>query len=275
MDALITTEELAAIIDNPEVKLLDGTYILPGAPLPETAHLRIGNAVAFDIDDIADPDAAYAHMLPDEARFAEKLGALGITEKDHIVVYAQVNTGIAACRVWWMLRVFGHEKVQVLDGGLPKWLREGRTVAVGPADIAAADYKAVFNPALVCDAAKIENCLAKKDTVLIDARDNLRFVEHGRIPGSRNLPFLSFFAENGCFLPLEDCRKSFAEAGVLHAKNIAATCGSGVTACVLAFLLFRMGRKDVAVYDGSWTEWGACAHLPKEKGATTKGAASG
>lgn len=275
MDAMITTEELAAIIDNPEVKLLDGTYLLPGAPLLETAHLRIGNAVPFDIDEIADPDADYAHMLPDAARFAEKLGALGITEKDHIVVYAQMNTGIAACRVWWMLRVFGHENVRVLDGGLPKWLREGRTVSVGQAVPEAAEYKAVFNPALVCDVAKIENCLEKNNTVLIDARDNLRFVEHGRIPGSVNLPFLSFFAEDGCFLPLEDCRKAFADAGVLDAKNIAATCGSGVTACVLAFLLFRMGRKDVAVYDGSWTEWGAFAHLPKEKGATTKGAANG
>lgn len=274
MDALITTEELAVILDNPEVKLLDGTYILPGAPQLETAHLRIGNAVPFDIDDIADPDAEYAHMMPDAARFAEKLGALGITQTDHIIVYAQLNTGMAACRVWWMLRAFGHENVQILDGGLTKWLREGRTVGVGPAQPERAEYKAVFHPALVCDAAKIENCLQIKDTVLIDARDHMRFVEHGRIPGSVNLPFLSFFAEDGCFLPLDTCRKMFADAGILNAPKLVATCGSGVTACVLAFLLFRMGRKDVAVYDGSWTEWGACAHLPKEKGATTKGAAT-
>jgi len=275
MDALITTDELAAILDNPDVKLLDGTYMMPGAPLPETAHLRIGNAVPFNIDDIANPTAEYAHMLPDAEGFAEKLGALGITEKDHIVIYAQVNTGVAACRVWWMMRVFGHEKVQILDGGLGKWLREGRTVSVGPATPEQASYKAVFHPELVYDVAKIENCLAQKDTVLIDARDQLRFAEHGRIPGSLNLPFLSFFAEDGCFLSLEDCRKAFSEAGVLNARKIVATCGSGVTACVLAFLLFRMGRKDVAVYDGSWTEWGACARLPKETGATTRGVAAG
>ncbi|TNE32066.1 MAG: sulfurtransferase [Alphaproteobacteria bacterium] len=274
MDALITTEELAAILDNPEVKLLDGTYILSGAAQPETAHLRIGNAVPFDIDDIADPAAEYAHTMPDAALFAKKLGALGITETDHIIVYAQMNTGLAACRVWWMLRAFGHENVQILDGGLAKWLREGRTVSVGPAQPEPVEYKAVFHPELVYDAAKIEGCLQEKDTVLIDARDNLRFVEHGRIPGSVNLPFMSFLAEDGCFLPLETCRKMFADAGVLNVKNIVATCGSGVTACVLAFLLFRMGRKDVAVYDGSWTEWGACAHLPKEKGATTRGAAT-
>ncbi len=270
MDALITTEELAEILDSPGIRIVDGSYMLAADGQGRAGAVRISGAVDFDIDDIADPDADFPHMLPDAALFSKKLGALGISENDHVIVYARENTGLAACRVWWMLRVFGHKDVQVLDGGLQKWLRENRPVTEEIVAPKVTTYRADFQLELVVDADAVAGVLEDTQTLILDARDNFRFENHGHIPGSVNLPYADFFDGDGCFRSLEECRALIARSGVDGAERIIASCGSGVTACVTVLALYRLGRKDVAVYDGSWTEWGAYAHLPKQTGVSKR-----
>ncbi len=268
--ALITTEELSSQLSNNDLRLVDATFLLPGMPEPETMQMRIGNAVVFDIDDIADPDASLAHTLPSAEVFAQKLGALGISETDHVVIYSHMHAGLAACRAWWMFRIFGHQNVQVLDGGPAKWMAEGRTVEIGVYTPEPVEYKAVFNPDLVRAAGQILETLEDSKTVVVDARDNMRFMETGHIPGAVNIPFVDFFHEDGTFKPMQECAEIIKTQDITEVDQIISSCGSGVTACPLALVFHELGWQDVAIYDGSWSEWGNNNNLPKELGETTR-----
>ena len=277
--ALVSTEWLAHNLDAEALKIVDGTYFLPGSKRDAKAEFaaeHIPGAVFFDIDDICDSGSDLPHMLPDVETFSAKVGALGVADTDKVVVYDTYGGGMAAARVWWTFRVFGHDDVCLLNGGMMTWLAEGRPVTdVAPAPQPAA-YAAVKNDVLVRDIQQmLANVESGKEQV-IDARAKERFegtapepregARAGHIPGSLNLPFGQFFDKerNSVMRDAEELTQAIAAAGLDLDRPITASCGSGVTASMLAFGLYLIGKKDVAVYDGSWSEWGMRPDTPIE-----------
>lgn len=279
VNGTIGTEELAQIIDNADVKLLDATYVMTGKP---SMDMRIGNAREFDIDDIADIDSDLPHMLPDASVFEAKLRDLGIGRDDAVIVYDQTGIAMAASRAWWMFRVFGHDNVAVLDGGLPKWMAEGRplnTEETGKPE--PGDFAATFRAELVRTLEQVDANIHARTEILLDARDSGRFtgitpeirqgITAGHVPGSLNTPFMELIDhDTGTLKGAEALQALFDQAGVDTSKPLATTCGSGVTACVVALALHRLGHENVPVYDGSWTEWGVkMAHIVEKNGVPT------
>ena len=262
------------------VRVLDGSWHLPAAardPAAEFLEAHIPGAAFFDIDAIRDPDDPLPHMLPSAARFAESVSALGVGNDSHVVVYDTVGL-YSAARVWWMFRVFGHGRVSVLAGGLPRWRAEGHPLENGESSIAPGSFTAAArDDTLVSSFEQVRATLGTGNAQVVDARAATRFsgeepdprpgLARGHIPGSRNVPFstvlddgLAALGEAGML------RRVFADAGVDPARPVIASCGSGITACTLALALAAIGAEQVAVYDGSWTEWGGRADAPVESG---------
>jgi thiosulfate/3-mercaptopyruvate sulfurtransferase len=268
-DPLVTTEWLAAHLNDPHVRILDATFKLPGVtPLPiedfRTAH--IPGAAFFDVDAVSDHGSSLPHMFPDEAGFAQSIGALGISNADTVVIYDS-GGWVAAPRAWWMFLAFGHQAVRVLDGGLQKWRAEGRAIVSGEARPSPATFSAKFDPSFVRSQSAMVDNLASQAAQVIDARPRPRFegavaeprpgLRPGHIPGSRNVPYGQLFdAATGTMKPLEELRRAFTEASVDLDKPIVTSCGSGVSAGVLTLALYRLGVRGSALYDGSWAEWG-------------------
>ncbi|MEM9624728.1 MAG: 3-mercaptopyruvate sulfurtransferase [Pseudomonadota bacterium] len=273
-NALVSTSWLAKHLNAPDVRVVDATYTLPTQnrnPRAEYEEAHIPGAVFFDIDDVADEASDLPHMVPDAAKFSSRVRKLGLGDGVRIVVY-DGNRFSASARVWWMFRMFGHADVAVLDGGLGKWRAEGHPVddhLVSPTE---RHFTARQNNLLYRDLDQIRAHVVNPSEQLIDARSEGRFrgedaepragQRSGHIPHSLNLPHSELVAPDGTFLPSERLKQRFAEAGVDPGKPIATTCGSGVTACTLALALYQIGVPDVAVYDGSWTEWGGRADTP-------------
>ena len=269
INALVSPMEL--LKDLRSVKMLDASYGLPAS------NVRIGNAVDFDIDDVADPDAVYAHTLPSAELFAEKVAAMGISNKDRVVVYDRMGMAMAAARVWWMFRVFGHENVQVLDGGLSAWVRAGLPLESKTEDLPTPGaFTAAFRPELFKTGDAILANISAPAFTVVDARDAKRYagdvpeprpgVESGHIPGSVNVPFNNLIdPTSGAFRQGASLKEALA--AVDAAKPVAVSCGSGVTACVIALGLYQLGHKDAAIYGGSWAEWGGNPALPRVKGS--------
>lgn len=262
--SLIEPEELAELLKSgATVKLLDATYATAEPVFP---HARIDSAAYFDIDEICDHSNPLPHMLPAPDAFAEAVSKLGISNNDLVVVYDQSGIAMAASRVWWMFRVFGHENVRVLNGGLAYWHALGLPLNTNPPKPAeAGEFNASYRPELVRSLNTLHSELGNSDSCILDARSADRFsgraheprpgMATGHMPGSRNTPFINLI--DPATGRLKD--RAALESAFAHVQNsgkIIATCGSGVTACVLALALFELGRKDVAVYDGSWSEWG-------------------
>ncbi|MCC7427639.1 MAG: 3-mercaptopyruvate sulfurtransferase [Alphaproteobacteria bacterium] len=278
-DALVSTAWLRARLGQPGLVVADITKYLPNEPKDgkaEFARAHIPGAVYFDIDDIADPDTDLPHMVPSAARFAEKVGALGIGNDSMVVCYDQKGLASAA-RGWWMLRLFGHGKVAVLDGGLPKWLAEGGPTEAGPAAPKPARFAASFNPAMLRRIEDVKANLASGRELVLDARATGRFagtapeprpgVRAGHIPGSRSLPFTDLLNPDLTFKPADAIRARLQQAGLGSGRPIVTSCGSGVTACILTLAMHLVGEPVGAVYDGSWSEWGARQDVPVETGA--------
>jgi thiosulfate/3-mercaptopyruvate sulfurtransferase len=273
-NALVTTDELAAGLGSPDLRVVDATWFLPTVDRDakaEHAAAHIPGAVFFDIDDIADSDNPLPHMLPSPMKFSARVRRLGLGDGTRIVVYDN-NRFCASARVWWMLRLFGHPDVAVLDGGLGKWLAEGRPVDDRPPRPLERHFTARRNNLMVRELDQLRANLTERREQVVDARSAGRFrgaepepragLRGGHIPGSRNLPYGELVADDGTLKPVTELRRLFAAAGVDLARPIVTTCGSGVSAAVLTLALYQLGVENAAVYDGSWAEWGSRSDTP-------------
>jgi len=280
---LVTTNSLARQIDNSNVQVIDASFFVPGGSTLARLKYNEGHipgAIFFDINDIADPDSSLAHTMPTEVIFAEKVGLLGISNDDHVIAYDGMGGACAAARAWWMFRVFGHRRVSVLDGGLGKWKKEHRTIETNATPAPPQSYIAVKATNSIRTSSELLNSLEKSDEQIVDARSAGRFagneaephegLRKGHIPGSFNLPWTNLMnSETQTFKSLDAIENAFEACGVDLDKPFTATCGSGVTACTLAFAACLLGKNNTKVYDGSWVEWGANSNLPISSGPSS------
>lgn len=269
-DPLVSTEWLAAHLNDANVKVIDASFKMPGVtPLAKDDYLKahVPGAAFFDVDGVSDHSNPLPHMFPSADQFGRDVGALGIGNGDTVVIYDS-GTWMAAPRAWWMFLSYGHQDVRVLDGGLKKWTAEGRKVDSGAVMPKAVAYKATFDRTRIRKIEQIVANVASRAEQVIDARAAERFegrvpepragLRVGHIPGARNVPFNSLIdPATGMMKPLSDLRAAFTGAGVNLEAPIVTSCGSGVTAGVLTLALYRLGVENPALYDGSWSEWGA------------------
>jgi thiosulfate/3-mercaptopyruvate sulfurtransferase len=265
MDPIVSTQWLADRLKEPDLRIVDAPFYMPGdgrTPKGEFEKAHIPGAVLFDLEEISDHSNPLPHMLAPPEAFAEAVGRLGISDADRIVVYDHAGL-LSAGRVWWNFRAMGHDEVYVLDGGLPRWIAEGRPLANGPVAATPQTFTPVFRPALVRDIHQVQQALASGVQVL-DARARDRFegtapeprpgLPSGHMPGAFNTPHAEL-VENGALKSREALAALFRGEGVDLGKPVVTTCGSGVSAAIIALALARLGKWDAPVYDGSWTEW--------------------
>ena len=267
-DPLVSTAWLGDRLTDDAVVVLDASWHMPAAgrdPGAEYAKAHVPGAAFFDIDQVSDHAASLPHMLPSPSEFAVAARRLGISNASTVVVYDSVGL-FSAPRVWWTFRAMGHDAVFVLDGGLPRWIAEGRPVETGWRTPEHGEFKSHPRPELVRDLAQLTLALVDPTVQVLDARPSPRFrgetpeprpgLRSGHMPGAKNLPFTGLI-DGDALAPAERLRAAFEAAGVDPAKPAVTTCGSGVSAAVIALALARLGQSDAAVYDGSWSEWGA------------------
>ncbi len=267
---MVTTEWLAQRLGDPKLKVVDATLFMPGDPRDAAslfAEAHIPGAVFFDIEDLSDHSSDLPHMLADVDVFGEKVGRLGVGSGDTVVAYDGHGL-FSAARAWWNFRVMGHTDVYVLDGGLPRWRAEGRAIETGPANPKPASFETRLDLSLVRDIDQVRDLLQSRAEQVVDARAAGRFegtvpeprpgMRSGHMPGARSLPFTNL-VEDGGLKSRDSILDVFKTAGVDAHQRLTATCGSGVTASVIALAMARVGLAGAAIYDGSWSEWGSRA----------------
>ncbi|HEX2449807.1 MAG TPA: 3-mercaptopyruvate sulfurtransferase [Gemmatimonadales bacterium] len=277
--ALVSTSWLAARLGRADLRVVDASWYLPTSGRDAVAEFAAGHvpgAVFYDLDATSDDTTSLPHMLPPAQRFAERMSELGLSDGDSIVVYDGSGVNLSAPRAWWTLRVFGHERVALLDGGLVKWKAEGRPLERDTPAPRRGRFTARLDPQRVRRLPDLVANLAARGEQVVDTRSASRFdgsepefrpgVRSGHMPDSRNLPFTELVAPDGTYLPSEALRRRLAAAGVDLDRPVVATCGSGTSACSLVFALHLLGHDQVAVYDGAWAEWGGRSDTPVELG---------
>jgi len=278
MENVVSTAWLAEQLGAADLVVFDCSTYLPNEPGNKHDGFRAGHipgARMFDIDRIADAETDLPHMVPTPGRFAKLVGALGVSNTTRVVFYDQHGLR-ASPRGWWMMRLFGHDLAAVLDGGLPAWQREGRPIETGDApEPAAATFIADLRAERLRGIGDIKRVVRQGGgaELILDARAKGRFdgtapepragLPSGHMPGAANVPVSEIAGPGGLIKSRDDLRALFAAAGVDDARPVITTCGSGVTACVLALGLVEAGFPEPAVYDGSWTEWALRPETPK------------
>ena len=275
---LVSTDWLAAHLKNPDLRILDGSWYLPEAgrnAKEEYTEAHIPGARFFDIDEIADHRSDLPHMAPPVEKFMSRMRAMGVGDGHQIVVYDGAGVQ-SAPRVWWLLKLMGHDDVAVLDGGFPKWKAEGHPVEDMPPMVRDRHMTVRFRNHLVRDVTQVSAASKLDDHVIVDARAANRFrgdgpepregLRQGHIPGSRSVPFTTLLNADRTMKSPEETRAVFEAAGVDLTKPVITTCGSGVTAAVLSLALERMGHAQWSLYDGSWAEWGMFPTVPVATG---------
>jgi thiosulfate/3-mercaptopyruvate sulfurtransferase len=278
MDSLVSTDWLASELEAADLRVVDATYVLAGDGRDARAEFdkqHIPHAVFLDIADVSD-SSSLPTMLPPATKFASRMQALGLGDGNRIVVYDN-SPYHSAARAWWMLKLFGAHDVALLDGGFAKWLAEGRSVESGKPIVRHRHFTVWEDRAGVRDLAQMKENLKTRAEQVVDARSAARFrgeepesrpgVEPGHIPGSLNLPQGDLFEADGTWKRGDALKAAFAKAGVDLSRPMVTTCGSGITAAVVRFGAQLLGKTDVALYDGSWSEWGGDPATPKVKGA--------
>jgi thiosulfate/3-mercaptopyruvate sulfurtransferase len=266
-DPIVSTQWLADRLKEPDLRIVDAPFYMPGDPRSARVEFEkehIPGAVLFDLEEIKDRSNPLPHMLASPEAFAEAVGRLGVSDGDRIVVYDHMGL-MSAGRVWWNFRIMGHDEVYVLDGGLPRWIAEGRPLASGPVTSVTQTFNARFRPELLRDIDQVKAALASGGQVL-DARARDRFqgsaseprpgLPSGHMAGAFNTPHAELVA-GGALRSKADLLALFQAEGVDLDRPIVTSCGSGVSAAIIALALARLGRWDAPVYDGSWTEWAA------------------
>jgi len=296
---LLSTDWLAANLGSPDLVVIDASWRMPPARRREDEDSPVGargdlalsafadggtgdayadylkrhipGAAFFPIDEIADRTTALPHMLAPAEAFEKAVGAMGVGNRSRVVVYDDQGL-FSAARVWWTFRTMGHLEVAVLDGGLPKWIAEGRPVTAEIPRPAMQKFHAAFDPGRLADHRRVQTALAG-DALVLDARPEARFrgaeaeprpgLRRGHMPGAVSVPASSVMTPDGRLKPPAELRRIFEAAG-LDGRPVIATCGSGITAAILALALETLGRRPAALYDGSWAEWGSIGNDPEE-----------
>jgi len=275
---LVSTNWLAAHLKDPDLRLLDASWYLPEAgrnAKDEYNEAHIPGARFFDIDEISDQRSDLPHMAPPIEKFMSRMRAMGVGDGHQIVIYDGAGL-LSAARVWWLFKLMGFETVAVLDGGLPKWKAEGHELEDMPPMVRDRHMTVRFQNQLVRDVTQVSAASKLNDHVIVDARAASRFrgeapepregLRAGHIPGSRSVPFTTLLNDDRTMKSPEECRAIFEAAGVDLSKPVITTCGSGVTAAILALALERLGHRQWSLYDGSWAEWGMFPTVPVATG---------